>query len=64
MEQPAVEELSYKGVLESLLKNNHSVLSVADEGEIGDDCGEFAIQNTKTQAVINTPLISTLHSNY
>jgi hypothetical protein len=58
-----VEELSHKGV-ESIQKNLKSAHSIADEGEIGDDCGEFALQNTKTNIVINTPLISNLHSNY
>jgi hypothetical protein len=36
-----------------------------DEGEIpGDDCGEFALINTKSQIIINQPLINNLHSNY
>ena len=52
------------GAAESLQKNNLSVMSVPDECEVGDECGEFVVQNTKSQVVINTPLISNLHSNY
>ena len=63
LEQPAVDELSHKNA-ESLQKNLQSVQSIADEGEIGEDCGEFAKLHTKTQIIINAPLISNLHSNY
>jgi len=42
IEHPAVEELSHKGA-DSVQKNLISANSIADEGEIGEDCGEFAI---------------------
>lgn len=47
LEHPAVDELSHKNV-ESLQKNLYSAQSIADEGEIGEDCGEFAKLHTKT----------------
>lgn len=43
--------------------NNHQT-KTKDEGEIGEDGGEFGQENTKSALIINVPFIALLHSNY